>query len=288
MSKRMLINYLLLILIIIFTWIGIKYPITEDQMINRNAITTLKPHNITDIKIETADETMVLKKQGTSWNVISPISWFANNISAERIASLAGVEPQSKLPINEIDISTLGLRIPKAVVTLNQKSIYFGDTNRIGNRRYLMVEPNVYLVSDIHYIFINQGLSGLVDSRLLPSQLDLTELKFPAFTVTKSASTWSTDAAEKSPQAASQLVKNWRQKQSSIKPYDKTLNPLHKIKAGLQTGEQIEFFVLSIQPEIIIARPDLNIQYHFPDHQYYELLSLDKVDQPTEAPQLSD
>ena len=282
MSKRMLINYLLIILIIIFTWIGIKYPITEDQMINRNAITTLKPKNITYIKIETADETIVLNKQGTSWKVISPINWFANNISAERIASLAGVEPQSKLPLDEIDISTLGLRIPKAVVTLNKKSIYFGDTNRIGNRRYLMAEPNVYLVSDIHYIFISQGLSGLLDNRLLPSQLDLIELKFSAFSVNKSGPAWSTDTTGKSPQAAAQLVTNWRQKQASIKPYDKTLNPLQKIKARLQSGEEIEFFVLSIKPEIIIARPDLNIQYHFPDHQYYELLSLDKINQPTE------
>jgi len=282
MSKRMLINYLLVILIIIFTWIGIKYPINEDQKINRNAITTLKPGNITDIKIETADETLVLKKQGTSWSVTSPVNWFANNISVERIASLAAVEPQSKLPINEIDISTLGLRIPKAVVTLNQKSIYFGDTNRIGNRRYLMAEPNVYLVSDIHYIFINQGLSGLLDNRLLPSQLDFTKLRFPAFSVTKSGSTWSTDATGKSPQAALQLVTNWRQKQASIRPYDKTLNPLHKIKARLQSGEEIEFFVLSIKPEIIIARPDLNIQYHFSDDQYYELLSLDKINLPAE------
>ncbi|MCP4076174.1 MAG: DUF4340 domain-containing protein [Gammaproteobacteria bacterium] len=280
MSKRMLINYLLLILIVIFTWIGIKYPITEDQKINRNAITTLKPNNITDIKIETADETLVLKKQGTSWSVVSPVNWFANNISAERIASLAGVEPQSKLPIDQIDISTLGLRIPKAVVTLNQKSIYFGDTNRIGNRRYLMAEPNIYLVSDIHYIFISQGLSGLLDNRLLPSKLDLTELKFSAFSVTKSGPTWSTDATGKSSQAASQLISNWRQKQASIKPYDKTLNPLQKIIARLQSGEEVEFFVLSIKPEIIIARPDLNIQYHFPDHQYYELLSLDKLNQP--------
>ncbi|MBT3205982.1 MAG: DUF4340 domain-containing protein [Gammaproteobacteria bacterium] len=281
MSRRMLINYLLFILIIIFTYIGIKYPITEDQKINRNAITTLKPGNITDIKIETADEILVLKKQGTSWNIESPINWFANNIAAERIASLAAVEPQSKLPKDQIDVSTLGLRIPKAVVTLNNKSIYFGDTNRIGNRRYLMVDPNVYLASDIHYIFISQGLSGLIDNRLLPSRLELTELKFPAFTLHKSESTWSTNAENKPSQNVTQLINNWHQKQATIKPYDRTLNPLNKIKASLQSGSDIEFFVLSIKPEIIIARPDLNIQYHFPDHQYYELLSLDQPAEPS-------
>lgn len=284
MSKRMLINYVLLILIIIFTWIGIKYPITEDQMINRNAITTLKPQNITDIKIETADDTIILQKQAGSWYLRSPIDWFANNIAVERLSTVASLEPQSKLPKDQIDLSSLGLRIPKAVVTLNNKSIYFGDTNRIGNRRYLMVEPNIYLASDIHYLFINQGLSGLVDNRLLPSKLELTELKFPTFKLHKDNSVWSTDLTGESAQDSSQLIKNWQQKQATIKPYEKALTPLHKIIASQQNGDKIEFYVLSIQPEIIIARPDLNIQYHFPDHQYYELLSLN---QPGNQPSTS-
>ncbi len=282
MSKRMLINYFLIILIIIFTWIGIKFPITEDQMINRNAITALKAKNITDIKIETADETINIHKQGTSWQIQQPVNWFANNIAAERITTLATVEPQSKLPKDQIDLSTLGLKIPKAVVTLNNKSVYFGDTNRIGNRRYLMVEPNVYLASDIHYTFINQGLSGLLDNRLLPSQLELSELVFPNIKLIRNGADWNTTEQTGSVQNINRLINNWQQKQATLKPYEKSLMPLNKIKATLKSGQQIEFFILSIQPEIIIARPDLNIQYHFPDHQYYELLSLNKPDVPAE------
>ncbi len=278
MSKRMLINYLLLVLIIILTWIGVKYPITEDQKINRNAITTLHAKNITDIKIETADGTIVLQKQGLSWMLQSPVNWFADNIAAERLTTLASLEPQSKLPREQIDLSTLGLRIPKAVVTLNNKSIYFGDTNRIGNRRYIMVDPNVYLASDIHYIFISEGLSGLLDKRLLPSQLELKELQFAGFKLHKKDSGWSSGNPDDSAENVERLLKNWQHKQARIKPYDKSLTPLHKIKAVLQNAQQIDFFVLSISPEIIIARPDLNIQYHFADNHYYDLFSLKRPD----------
>ncbi|MBL7001085.1 MAG: hypothetical protein ISR73_14560, partial [Gammaproteobacteria bacterium] len=83
MSKRMLINYLLFILIIIFTYIGINYPIREDQLINRSVITALKSQDITDIKIETADATIQLQRQGNRWHLLSPVDWFANNIAAE-------------------------------------------------------------------------------------------------------------------------------------------------------------------------------------------------------------
>ena len=249
MSKRMLINYLLLVLIIIFTYIGIKYPIREDQMINRNAITSLKPGDITDIKIDTADDTIVLQKQSTSWHIVSPIAWYANNISAERLATLVTVEPQSKLPRQEIDLSSLGLRIPRAVLTLNNRVFYFGDTNRIGNRRYLMLEPNVYLINDLHYPFISQGLSGLVDTRLLPSLLELQELRFNSFKLVKQESGWGTDKAVASPETTLQLVHNWQTMQASqIKPFTNTQIPLQKINARLQKGETIEFYLLSIKP----------------------------------------
>lgn len=277
LSKRWLINYLLLVLIIIFTWIGLKYPIREDQLINRNAITTLKPQNIKRLKIETADETIRLEKQGSSWKITDPINWLANNISAERLTTLASLDPQSKLPREQIDLSSLGLRIPKAVVTLNQQSIYFGDTNQIGNRRYLLVESNVYLASDIHFAFIALGLPGLLDNRLVPASLNLQSLKFSEFLLAKKQGRWTADPPQHESLKIDQLISNWQTKQASrIKPYDTTLSPLQKIAATLENNISIEFYVLSIQPEIIIARPDLKLQYHFPDHQYYELLSLDK------------
>ena len=274
MSKRWIINYLLFTLIIIFTWIGAKYPITEDQLINRNAITTLKAQDINTIQIETADTKLELSKQDGQWYLLQPVQWFASNIAAERISTLATLEPQSRLPSNEIDPATLGLTIPKAVVTLNQQRIYFGDTNRIGNRRYLMVDDQVFLASDIHYPFMQTGISGLLDNRLLPPPVELQSLEFKDFNLTKTEQGWqsSTDSPAL---AAQQLIDHWRQNQaSSIKPFDDSLTPLQKIRAHLSNDQIIEFYLLSIKPQIILARPDLRLQYHFPDHQYYDLLSL--------------
>ena len=276
MSKRMLINYLLIVLIVIFTWIGIKFPIREDQLIDRDAITTLKPQNITHIKIETADGTIEINKQGQVWQIDNPVHWYANNVAAERLASLAGVHPQSKLPRTEIDISTLGLRIPKAVVTLNNTAVYFGDTNRIGNRRYLMVDPNVFLVSDVYYPFISQGLNSLIDERLLPSHLALKSLAFSGFKLEKDATGWHSDKPEDST-AAEQLINHWQRNAATrISRYNEGTTPLQKITATLQNDTEINFFLLSIKPQIVIARPDLKLAYHFAEHDYYNLLELEK------------
>ena len=46
--------------------------------------------------------------------------------------------------------------------------------------------------------------------------------------------------------------------------------------AILENGSEIEFHLMSIKPEIVIARPDLGVQYHFSEKQYYDLLSIIK------------
>ncbi len=276
LSKRWIINYLLITLIIIFSWIGNKYPINEDQKIDQKTITSIKPQDVELLKIETADEMIQLQKVAGNWKITKPIEWLANNISVQRLVTLANLQPGSKLPIEEIDLSTLGLSLPRAVVTLNQQPVYFGGSNQIGNRRYLQVDSYVYLADDIHYPFIGLGLPGLVDNRLLPASLNLRSLQFNDFLVRKNQQTWVSDEASHSAEKTSQLISNWQTEPASkIQVYDTALSPMQKITATLVTGEVIDYYLLSIQPEIIIARPDLKLQYHFQDHLYYGLLSMD-------------
>ncbi len=279
MSKRWLINYLLLTLIIIFTWIGSKYPLREDQKIERATITGVNAQDISEMKIETADHVIALDRQGSRWMMNSPIQWYANNIACERLASLAEVQTDSSLPRQEIELADLGLLMPKAVVKLNGHSVLFGDTNQIGNRRYMLVEPNVYLSADNYFPFINQGLAAFVDNRLLPAAEPLQQLKSSVFTLEHKGGGWVSSDDTHVATALDELIANWQGKQANrIKPYVDSAMPLQKIIATLADGRHIEFFVMTIKPEIIIARPDLGLQYHFADFHYYGLLEPTRPD----------
>jgi hypothetical protein len=277
-SRRWIINYFLLVLIIIFTWIGINNPITEDQKFDLDAITKLKPQQIETIRIETADGSVALEKKENRWFISSPYLWFADHLAVERIASLVSSKYHSKLPKSEIELSTLGLTIPKAVITLNQTSIYFGSTNQIGSRRYLLIDPTLYLVDDIHFALIDRGISGLIDKRLLPEGSGLQTLKFSGFSISHQDSGWVSSKTQQPDDKAKQIISNWQNQQASrVTTYDQSLTPLDKITATLKGDENIEFYLLAITPEIILARPDINLQFHFQDHLYYELLSLDEA-----------
>lgn len=277
LSKRWIINYLLFTLIIVFTWIGYNNPIREDQKLESNAITSIKARDVNRVRIETADQTLELQRKGAQWLIESPVQWSANNVAVERVATLSEAQPHSQLPSSQIDLATLGLIIPKAATVLNDTTILFGDVNPIGNRRYLLIGSQVFLVTDLHFALINQGLYGLIDQRLLPASFQASRLKSLQFDLNNEQGDWKNIRQDSDQAAINELINNWQTLPATkVSAYNNNQMPLSKVSATLSNEQSIDFFVLSISPEIIIARPDLGVQYHFPDHRYYGLLALTK------------
>ena len=274
-SKRWLINYLLIILIVVFSYIGKRYEVQTGQQ-TRETVSQLKPQEINRISIQTADDAITMKKTGTQWSIESPISWPANNINVERILGITNTEFDSSLSAEEIDLSTLGLEFPNAILTLNDTRFLFGATNNIGERRYLLTESTVYLLADIHLHFFRQGLPGLVDRRLLPRSVTLQSLNLGKFILNKTSDgDWQANDDTITPDQLSEVINNWQTLEASnIKVYQKSDIPRQKIRAELMNGNELEFFLMSISPEIVIARPDLGLQFHFSESQFYGLLAV--------------
>ena len=277
MSKRWLINYVLITLIILFTFIGNRYNV-ETGYQPENRITSLKLQDINRITIQTADDNISLSRAAGQWQIEAPIQWLANNITIERILGIATSETDSRLSADEIDLATIGLQFPKAILTLNDTRILFGASNNIGNRRYLLINSTVYLLSDIHLPFITNGIYGLIDQRLLPRALALSSLKLGALELSRTTNGgWQDSGSASTPDQLNTLIGNWQTLQASqIRPFQKASAPRQKITAELENGIHIEFFLMSIKPDIIIARPDLGLQYHFNKNHYYDLLAVGK------------
>jgi hypothetical protein len=278
-SKRWLINYVLIVLIILFTYIGNRSGV-EPGYKSESRITSLKLQDINRISIQTADDNINLTRANGQWQIVSPIQWLANNITIERILGIASSETDSKLPASGIDLSTIGLQFPKAILSLNDTPIHFGATNQIRDRRYLLVHSTVFLLPDRHLPFITSGISGLIDQRLLPRALALSTLQIGPLKITQTQNgEWLDSNNTSSPDQLNTLIENWQTLRASrIRAFKKKAAPLQKITAGLDNGNEVEFFLMSIKPEIIIARPDLGLQYYFKKDHYYNLLAVNKTD----------
>ena len=278
LSKRWLINCLLIVLIAIFAYAGIRYQ-QKAEYTPKNSITSLKPQDIHTAIIQAADKHFVLRNSGNQWLFEKPVRWPANNITVERLISIVTSEADSRLPAEGIDLATFGLQFPKTILTLNDTRILFGAINNIGGRRYIMIGSTIYLLPDIHLHFITQGIAGLIDRRLLPRSISLKSLKLAELSLSKSSNgDWQSDTiGEVEVGRLNQIAKNWQTLDAGrVKIYHKSKMPGQKIVARLEDGNEIDFFLISVKPEIVIARPDLGVQYHFAEKQYYDLLSIAK------------
>ena len=278
LSKRWLINYLLIALVGIFIYSGNRYQATSGFP-PVNSISSLKPQNIHTVIIETPNDKqqVVLRKTGNLWLFEKPVQWPANDTTVERLISIVQSESDSRLPADEIELATLGLDSPQVSLILNDTRIEFGTTNNIGQRRYVKIAATVYLLPDLHLHFITQGLIGLVDRRLLPRSVSLKSLKLADLILSKSSDdTWQGEAVgETEKERINMLGNNWQTLNAGrVKKYDNTKLPEQIIIARLEDGSEIDFFVMAIKPEIVIARPDLDLQYHFSEKHYYDLLSI--------------
>ena len=275
-SRRWIINYVLIVLIVILTYVGNRYGVTTGYQ-PQQRISTLKPADIQTIGIQTADASLSLRRDAQGWLIEAPIRWPANSVNIERLLSIVNSETDSRLPADEINLATLGLQFPEAVLTFNDTQLLFGATNNIGERRYVMIGSTVFLLPDIHLLFFSQGLTGIADRRLLPRRYRLSKLKLSEFEISRDANdSWQVINADGFGQdQIARLVENWQDLEASkIKPFDTDAMPRQKLQASGADGSRHEFFVMSIDPEIIIANPQIGLQYHFPADLYYQLISL--------------
>jgi len=275
-SRRWIINYVLIVLIVILTYVGNRFDVTTVYSPGEG-LGRLRPADIRPVGIQTADASLGLRRDAQGWLIEAPIRWPANSINIERLLSIVNSETDSRLPADEINLAKLGLQFPEAVLTFNDTQLLFGATNNIGERRYLMTGSTVFLLPDIHLLLFSQGLAGIVDRRLLPPRYRLNKLKLSEFDISRNADdSWQVIGEEgfESDQISS-LLNNWQQLDASkIKPFDTGEMPRQKLVASLADGSSYEFFVMSIDPEIVIANPQTGLQYHFPANLYYQLISL--------------
>ncbi len=281
LSRRWIINYVLIILIIVFTYIGNRYDVKTGFQAEKT-LSPLRPAEVESMEIQTADESIALRRLGQAWSLEAPIQWPANQINVARLLEIVDTPIESSLPADEIDLSALGLEFPRARLRLNQQSILFGETNNIGQRRYVMIDSTVYLLPDNHLPFISQGLAGLIDRRLLPRSLALRSLNLPDFELTRDGNDgWQADDDRLDKARLAELVADWQGLEAArVQPYRAGATPREKIIARLEDQRELEFFLMSIEPEIVIANPELGLQYHFGDEFYYRLIALREDENP--------
>ena len=276
LSKRWVVNALLVALIVGLSLAGVFFE-PSATVEKKPAISQLTADEVDTIEIETGDLQLRLQRVNDGWEIESPINWPAQITNVRRLLSILKIEADALSDAADVDLSALGLQQPKVSMRFNGIPLFFGATNNIGGRRYVMLNEKLYLLPDVHLVFVNQGLAGLADRRLLPGPSGIVSLRLPDLEISLDEDNrWrSNQAIEFQQSSLLRLVDNWRTLQATrISNFDLELPPRQLIEIKLANGEVIEFLLMSEDPEIIIAHPNLGLQYHFRRDYRDQLITL--------------
>ena len=269
LSQRWLIN-LALILIIAGLVIAAILLEQSDEDPTGQRISPLTTDQVNRIEVDYAGARILLVRTAADWTIESPVSWPAQTGNVERLLGILNSQSPSLANTTDVDLAALGFDTPAARLRFNETEWQFGATNNIGERRYLMTDDRLYLLPDLHLAFIAQGLPGLVQRQLVPKPFAIRSINLPGYRIQLDANgDWQSDPTVLADTGAvQQLVDTWQKTQASrIQPFKLRGAISEVIDVELKNGRKLEFLLMATEPELILANPAIELQYHFPRDQ---------------------
>ncbi|MBI3345550.1 MAG: DUF4340 domain-containing protein [Gammaproteobacteria bacterium] len=266
------------------------------------ALTSLTPAAITSIRIERkAQPAIALKKEASGWRLTEPLQLPANTGVVESLLGLTQAASHAQWVAAGLDLEKFKLKSPRIRVRLNDVELGFGDTEPVEGRRYVLAGNTVHLITDGYYPKLIAPPASFVSLALLPGPEPLKEIELPGLTLRHDAQGWSaqpgaSDAQgratakgsanvaggrmpEATPDAVNTLAQEWTAAQAlQVSLYTAPVSQIKPVETITlrQQGAQppLRFIIVSRAPELILARPELGVQYHLPQDAAQRLLML--------------
>jgi len=271
MRSRLLLNFVLLALVIAL--VIIVYTSTDKDADKVTLLTTLSPDVISEIQIHHNHHETVLRKQGDRWKMTQPIHVDANDFRINTLLKLLTTNSHADYDVAALDLLQYGLNQPTTWIRFNDTDITFGISNPVNGLRYVRIGERMHLIDDSYYPLLSSQTGALVARELLPQDADISKLVLPEMTLSRdSNSNWHSNK-DASTDAIRDTLDNWKHVQAFGVHNYMQRKALAQIKVYLGNNtEPLNFIVTDTDPWLIIARPDLDLEYHFNLEDYDALL----------------
>ena len=278
MSSRTLLNLILAGVALLLGLVVMYQPGLEEPSAAA-PIANLPADSISSIRITRKERTpLVFTKTASGWQLLKEQALPASEFQVRALLGIPSSRPGRSYPVSDLDPGSAGLDPPQATLLLNDILIDVGNTEPLDKKRYIRHDDTVYLVTDIYQHLINADWTNFVERRLLPEKAALTGIELPGLSLTMdNDGLWQTSAAAVAAdtRAIQALVGRWQAASASfIRRYDGTATT---DSITLTFSDDTEAFTLYINEqaaELVLARPDRGLQYHFPADMRARLLDL--------------
>lgn len=232
-------------------------------------LSMLKADEITRLRIERAARPpLVLKKTGRQWLITAPIAARADAFQVQRLLSILDARASSRLAAT--DLARFDLDRPGVRLTLGDQNFSFGMINAASREQYVLTANAVYTVSLRYGAALPNDVTPLISKQLFAESEVPVSFKFSNFSVRRVDGIWRvspTDGANatavQSQDDIHRWVDDWRMA-SALRVSPHAASRAHdEIKIGLENGAELTLNIVQREPELVLQRPDLGLQYSF-------------------------
>lgn len=278
MKKNTLINLALVVIVTVLALVAVYEPGIKPAKENPPLL-TLERTAVEHIAIQRTGQPDIELQRGTDdeWQLLQPI---AAPASAFRIDSLLRVTASKSLgsfPAEKGELADYRLDEPTVTLVLNHDTrIAFGSNTPLDHRRYVLLGDTVHLISDTLYYHLIGAFTTFVSKRPLPRESAIAALQLPELSLQWQKNRWQVtpQPADYSADQVTQLLDAWRYASAiQVKPYDGKAGEAITLQLK-ETEQPLQFLLTARDPDLVLARPELGIQYHLPAETAAKMLLL--------------
>lgn len=282
MSRRLLLNLVLLLLVLALAVLAWKQPGIAPPAAPP-PLTALHAAEVTRLAIEwpgaTGAEraTVRLDRAGGVWMMEAPLRTYANEFRIDSL--LRAVETASHARFGALgrDLREYGLEPPRAVLEADGTRIAFGGSESIDHRRYLMVGDTIHLTDDLFLFRLQTDYAAFVSTGLLPPDSRPSAIESPGLALVRGeGGRWTATPADGfTPDAINETVDEWRRAQAVAVEAGGEVEGgarVGSVRVRLDSGDDIHFEVFERDADLLLARADLGVHYVLTDEQAHRLL----------------
>lgn len=279
MGKRTLLNLWLAVALVALVWVVWQEPGHAPQPAAVK-LTALTPDAISKIVITNRNGSITLSKHNAEWGLVEPIKVAANPVRIDNLLQLLQAESVTRFSATGRDLTQFGLDKPTLRLRLNDTELLFGGVTPVDRQRYVKLGDAIHLIADRYLFDLTADAAAYVSRDLVPHGKNIVAVELPDVKLSHAdKGEWTMTPADKgiSQDAMQRLVNEWRDAQAlRVAPYDKRSEQGAVVIRLDGEPQPLRYQVIARNPELILARPEIGMQFYLGAEQAGRLLDMGK------------
>jgi hypothetical protein len=215
---------------------------------------------------------IVVNRQQPAWRITAPI---AAEADAEQVGRLLAIlTARATQRFDAIRLERFELDRPRFRLTIDAEDFAFGAVNSVSGEQYVLKGGMVYAIAARYGAALPGDAMRLARRQVLSGSEQPLSFEMGEFSLRLEDGKWLVGPARAAPSQndIERWVEDWRRVPAARVAPLILRTALSEVKIGLKSGTTVALSIVQREPELVIARHDEGLQYHFPAETARRLL----------------